>query len=270
MKKWCSLIFVLLMTSAQAQTIGFMEIPSRAGVKQPFLYSKAASPAAVAILFQGGSGRIGATGSATNGWVRVEGFLSGGARRFTDNGITVAIVDNPSDRGDLNGGFRNTPEHNQDVAALIAFLRQENPQLPVWLIGISNGSLSATSSAANLGKAGPDGIVLTSSVSVEHIISGQRNAHPYWAAKLNQIEVPVLIAHHKNDGCSHSPYEAMQKSLPSFTKAPKTHLITMEGGSARGIPCQDGFHQFVGVEAETTKQIADWIKANINSSQRKN
>ncbi len=270
MKKWCSLIFVLLMTSAQAQTIGFMQIPSRAGVKQPFLYSKAASPVAVAILFPGGGGRIGAAGSAENGWARESSFLSGGARRFTDNGITAAVFETPSDKGDLNGGYRNTPEHNQDVAALIAFLRKDNPGLPIWLVGVSNGPLSATSAAANLGKMGPDGIVLTSSVSVEHIISGQRNAHPYWAAKLNQIEVPVLIVHHKNDGCSHTPYEAMQKSLPSFTKAPKTHLITMEGGSARGNPCADGYHLYVGIEAETTKQIADWIKANLNSSQGKN
>ena len=145
-----------------------------------------------------------------------------------------------------------------------------NLKKPVWLVGISNGSLSATSAAANLGKIGPDGIVLTSSVSVEHILSGQRNAHPYWAAKIDQIDVPVLIVHHKNDGCSHSPYEAIQKSLVSFSKAPKINFITMEGGFAKGNPCADGFHQFVGIEAETTKQIADWIKANITSSQEKN
>ena len=262
MKKLCFIAFALLLTTAHAQTVGLIEIPSREGVKQPFLYSKAASPVAVAILFQGGPGRIGATGSATNGWVRFENFLSGGARRFTDNGITVAILETPSDQGNLNGGFRSSPEHNQDIAALIAFLRKENPGLPVWLVGTSNGSLSATSAAANLGRAGPDGIVLTSAVSVEPRISGQRFAHPYWAAKLDQIEVPVLIVHHKNDGCDVTPFEPMQKSLPSFPKATKIEFIAVDGGYAKGNPCADGFHQFAGIEAETTKQIADWMKAN--------
>ena len=179
------LVFLMLLTTARAQTVGLIEIPSREGVKQPFLYSKAASPVATAILFQGGPGKIGVAGSATNGWARFENFLSGGARRFTDNGITVAILETPSDQGNLNGGFRNSPEHNQDIAALIAFLRKENPGLPVWLVGTSNGSLSATSAAANLGRAGPDGIVLTSAVSVEPRISGQKFAHPYFCASFN-------------------------------------------------------------------------------------
>jgi alpha/beta superfamily hydrolase len=263
MKKLCLIAFALLLTTVHAQTVGFMEIPSRAGVKQPFLYSKAASPVAAAILFQGGAGRIGAAGSATNGWARVELFLSGGARRFTDNDITVAIFDNPSDRGDLNSGFRNAAEHNQDVAALIAFLRKENPGLPVWLIGNSNGTLSVTSAAANLGKAGPDGIVLSSSVSVEHSLTGQKFTHPYWAAKLDQIAVPVLISHHKDDVCEYSPYAAMQKALPSFSKSLKVEMITMEGGAtASGNSCGSGPHQYQGIEVETTKKIADWIKVN--------
>lgn len=269
MKFFCFIVFIFLLATARAQTVGFIEISSREGVKQPFLYSKAASPVATAILFQGGPGKIGAAGSATNGWVRFENFLSGGARRFTDNDITVAILETPSDQGNLNGGFRSSPEHSQDIAALIAFLRKENPGLPVWLVGTSNGSLSSTSAAANLGRAGPDGIVLTSAVSVEPRISGQRFAHPYWAAKLDQIEVPVLIVHHKNDGCDVTPFEAMQKSLPSFSKASKIEFIAVDGGYAKGNPCADGYHQFAGIEAETTNKIADWIKANKLSVQSK-
>ena len=260
------MVFLWPLIPAHSQTVGFMAIPSRDGVKQPFLYSKAAVPVAAAILFQGGTGRIGAAGSATKGWAKDEIFLSGGARRFTDNDISVAIFETPSDRGDLNGGFRNSAEHSQDVAALIAFLRKENPNLPVWLIGTSNGSLSATSAAAKLEKAGPSGIVLTSSTSVEHPLSGQRNAHPYWAAKLDHIAVPVLIVHHKKDGCTFTPYDAMEKALPSFSKAPKIEFMGIEGGYAEGNPCHSGFHQFAGIETETTKKITDWMKANKPTS----
>ncbi len=262
MKKVCFIPIALLLTTVHSQTVGFMEIPSRAGVKQPFLYSKATSPVAAAILFQGGAGKIGAVGSATNGWARSGGFLAAGAKRFTDNGVTVAIFETPSDQGNLNGGFRNSSEHNQDVAAVTALLRKENPGLPVWVVGTSNGSLSAASAAASLGRAGPDGIVLTSSVSVEHGLTGQKFSHPYWAAKLDQIEVPVLIVHHKNDGCNFSPFEPMQKAISLFSKAPKIEFMAVDGGYAAGNPCNDGHHQFAGVEAETTKQIVDWMKAN--------
>ncbi len=270
MKFLCFIVFVFLLAAAHAQTVGFIEIPSREGVKQPFLYSKAISPQAVAILFQGGAGRIGAAGTATNGWARVENFLSGGAKRFTNNGVTVAIFETPSNKGNLNDGFRNTPEHNQDVSALIAFLRKENPSLPVWLIGTSNGTLSVTSAAANLAQSEkPDGIVLSSSVSVEHSLTGQKYTHPYWAAKLDQIAMPALLVHHKQDACEYSPYTGMQKALASFPNATKIELITMEGGAAvSGDRCGSGPHQYAGIQDEATQKIADWMKANKPKANR--
>jgi hypothetical protein len=48
----------------------------------------------------------------------------------------------------------------------------------------------------------------------------------------------------------------------AFSKASKIEFIAVEGGYAKGNPCADGYHQFAGIEAETTKQIADWMKAN--------
>jgi hypothetical protein len=111
------------------------ELPTRPDVTIRFVYARAENPVANAILFQGGPGNI---GIFPNGSMRVENFLSGGAARFTQNGISVAIVDVPSDRRHLND-FRHTPEHAQDAAAVIAFLRQQN-RLPVWAIGTSNGS----------------------------------------------------------------------------------------------------------------------------------
>jgi len=110
------------------------EIITRPGVTIRFVYAKAENPVASAVLFQGGGGNI---GIFNNGSMRDENFLSGGARRFNQNGISVVIPDVPSDRRTLND-FRNTPEHAQDNAALIEFLRQQS-KVPVWAIGTSNG-----------------------------------------------------------------------------------------------------------------------------------
>ena len=44
------------------------------------------------------------------------------------------------------------------------------------------------------------------------------------------------------------------------TRTPVVDLIAVEGGENRGNPCHSGYHQFLGIEATVTQQIADWIK----------
>lgn len=250
MKQALLTLCALASWSAFAQ-VEVKELPTRPGVTLRFVYAKAENPVANAILFQGGPGNI---GIFPNGSVRNEKFLSGGAARFTQNGISVAIVDVPSDRRSLDD-FRHTPEHAQDAAAVIAFLRQQN-KLPVWAIGTSNGSLSAATAAALLKERGPDGIVLTSSTTSKPIAA----AHPVTDAALDQITLPTLFVHHKDDACRVTPYSAIPGVMAIMKQARVVDLITVEGGEIRGNPCHDGYHQFLGIEAAVTKQIADWIK----------
>lgn len=239
----------LLSSAAQAQ-IEVKEIATRPGVSIRFIYAKADHPVASAVLFQGGSGDV---GIFPNGSIRRETFLSGGAQRFTQNGISVAIPDVPSDRNYLDG-FRNTPEHAQDNAALIAFLRQQS-QVPVWAIGTSNGSLSAAAASVYLKEKGPDGLVLTSSVTKTSVSA----SHPVTAAPLHEVKVPVLIVHHQRDGCTVSPYDAMPGLVAAFKSSKKVELISEDGGTAGGA-CTRGSHTFLGIEAAVTKDIAEWIK----------
>ncbi len=255
-------LFAVFCAVADAQNQSFREIPTREGVKQRFVYQQANPSFASAVLFQGGPGVIGAFGSAEKGWVRLDGaFLSGGAGRFAETGVSAAAVDAPSDKGNLNHGFRSSPEHAQDIAAVIAFLRNEAPGKPVCLIGTSNGSLSAASVAALLGAQGPDCIVLTSSVSVKPQSSiVARFAHVFTDADLTQIRVPVLIVHHKNDSCKHTPYEPMLGHAKAFVNSPRVDFITVEGGQDHSDSCNRGHHQFLGIEREVTARISDWIR----------
>jgi hypothetical protein len=79
--------FAALPSHAQVEV---KEITTRPSVTLRFVYVKAENPVASAVLFQGGSGAI---GIFPNGSMRFEGFLSGGAYRFTQNGISVVIPD---------------------------------------------------------------------------------------------------------------------------------------------------------------------------------
>ena len=230
------------------------EIQTRPGVTVRFIYAKAENPVASAVLLQGGSGAI---GIYPNGTTESSGFLATGAERFTRNGISVAIPDVPSDRNHLHD-FRATPEHAQDNAVLVAFLRQQ-ARVPVWAIGTSNGSLSAAASTTRLKEKGPNGIVLTAAVTKRPV----SQAHPVTDAPLGEVTVPVLLVHHKEDGCMVTPYAAMPDLLAALKSARKTELIGVEGGSpGSGTPCGGGHHQFLGIEAEVTKSISDWIKLN--------
>lgn len=243
-------IIGLLPALALAQ-IEVQELKTRPEVTLRFVYAKAPNAHASAVLFQGGAGAI---GIFPNGSIRNENFLSGGARRFNDNGISVAIVDVPSDRRVLDD-FRHTREHAEDAAAVIAFLRQRE-KLPVWAVGTSNGSLSAASAAAMLGERGPDGVVLTASTTRQPVAA----AHPVTLARLEEITQPVLFVHHKDDGCVVTPYDAIPGVMATMKKAKRVELITVEGGDRQGNPCHSGHHQFLGIEASVTQKIADWIR----------
>jgi pimeloyl-ACP methyl ester carboxylesterase len=242
----------------------FEMLPTRDGVKLPFLYEKSEQPKAVVVLFQGGGGSIGVSGSKDKGWIqRDKAFLSGGATRFSKNRLAVAVVDAPSDRSDLNGGFRNSFEHNQDIKKLVEFLKSDNPNLPIWLIGTSNGSLTSAGAAIALNDSAISGIVLTSTVTEEHSWSmGQKFVHPVYRADLTKVTVPVLIVHHKLDRCKHSPYQPIEALSKAFPNSKKVELISVEGGSDNNDPCNGGYHQFLGQEQDVTDMISKWILTN--------
>lgn len=260
------ILFALLLAAQTTVLLAgsFEQLPTRDGVKLPFLYEKPEQAKAVVVLFQGGGGNIGVNGSKDKGWIqRDKAFLSGGATRFSKNGLAVAVVDAPSDRSDLNGGFRNSAEHNQDIKTLVEFLRKDNPNLPVWLVGTSNGSLTVTGASIALSDTQVAGVVLTSTVTEEHPWSiGQKFVHPVYRADLTKVNVPVLIVHHKNDRCKHSLYQPVEALTKAFPSSKKVELISVEGGSDNSDPCNGGYHQFLGQEQEVTDMISKWILAN--------
>lgn len=239
--------------AALAQTpVQVKEIETRPGVKVRFLYAQANPPLASAVLLQGGEGNI---GIYANGSTREEGFLASGAQRFAQLGVSVVVPDVPSDRRILRG-FRETAEHAQDNAALLAFLRQQ-ASVPAWAVGISNGALSAAATATHLGKGGPDGLVLASSVTRDGITPKLAQV-VYWAP-LDTVVVPVLLVQHELDGCYVTPPSGTPPLKAAFKASPRVELLAVTGGSAQGNPCHGGYHQFFGIEERVTQDIVAWM-----------
>ena len=231
-------------------------IPTRAGVTQAFLLVRpSGAPVATVVLFAGGNGLLG-LGSRK---MSLGGnFLVRNRGRFAGQGMLVAVVDTPSDHPGGLDGFRTSVAHAEDIRALIAAMRQEAPA-PVWLIGTSMGTVSAANAAARLTSGGPDGLVLTSSVTR---VGRQRN-ETVGDVHLDEIRVPTLVVHHKNDTCTATPYADTPSLMRDLKHAPKRELLAFDGGSApQSGPCEAfAAHGYIGLDAEVIAAIVTWIKA---------
>jgi pimeloyl-ACP methyl ester carboxylesterase len=232
-----------------------VDIPTRPGVTQRFLYLAPEQPKAAVVIYAGGHGGLRIFPSGKFGW-GAGNFLVRSRALFTEQGFAVAVVDSPSDRPDLNR-FRQTPQHAEDARAVIAWLREQTAA-PVWLVGTSNGTLSAAFIATELPRAqgGPDGIVLTSTILLD--ISG--GTRPVPEMPLRRISIPVLVAHHKQDGCRACPFSEVPRLMAKLNASPRTGLLAFEGGRNEDDPCEAfAHHGFNGIEREVVAGISEWM-----------
>ncbi|SFN81963.1 hypothetical protein SAMN05660284_02333 [Formivibrio citricus] len=187
---------------------------------------------------------------------------------FNAENLLTALVDAPSDYSDGDGlaGFRNAPQHAEDLGKIIADLRARTNK-PVWVIGTSRGSISAANAAARLsGKNAPDGVILTSVLTVGS--RGQKDwvAQTVFDLPLESIEIPLLMVGHAADQCLRSPASLMS-DVAARTRSKRLQIVTVTGGpgatSRRPTlsACMGRSpHGFFEQEAEVTAGIARFIR----------
>ena len=248
-------VFALVAAGAPARAEELIKLPTRPGVTQPFwLLTPPGKPVASVILFAGGPGIL---GSQRNPLPKSNNFLIRSRDKFAAAGFLVASVDVPSDHLEGLEGFRASAEHAQDITAVIAYLRRKAP-VPVWLVGTSNGTISAANVAARLKAAGAHGLVLTSS-----IVASTRRATPVsGSVDVGSIVIPTLIVHNRDDACLACPFNEVPAFLARFAHAPRKELIAVSGGSTPlSDPCEAlSRHGYIGIEDEVVGDIARWSK----------
>ena len=234
-----------------------VDIPSRPGVTQRFLLIEPPESKAAVVLFAGGHGGLQMDKSGALQWGKGN-FLVRSAPLFASHGLTVVIVDAPSDRQSPPhlSGFRQTAEHAADIKAVISWMR-ENTKLPVWLIGTSRGTQSAAAVATRLGaNEGPNGLVLTATV-----VNDPRG-RPVTAMSVEKLTIPVLVVHHEEDACRVTLFRDVPRLMEKLTAAPRKELVTVRGGENHGDPCEArAYHGFNGLEKDVVARIAAWITA---------
>lgn len=224
-------------------------LPTQPGVTERFVLITPDQPRASLILFSGGEGQLNIN---DNGDIRTgkNNFLVRTRDQWAAQGFQVAVVDRPSD-----GVERDSYRYAQDIRYVAEFLKKKS-NIPVWLVGTSRGTTSAVSVSVKFAADSLfDGVVLTSS-----ILDGVGSVTAF---DLSRIKVPVLVVHHRNDGCHVTPYALAPTLLGQLSSVPAKELITVEGGDDSGNPCEAmAHHGYNGVESVVVQKVSDWVKAH--------
>ena len=271
--KMSHVILLMLMVSITA-IIGFVQpqsaiaeqriqkIETRPGVTIKFLLNTTGTASkGTLLLFPGshGEGHF----SEDDGQIKLGGnFLVRTSPSFVQKGFSVAIVDVPSDQEDgMSDGFRTSHEHAQDIAKVIEYLKG-NKLGPFYLVGTSRGTISVAYLATVLHDDALKGVVLTSTLAA------------VGSLPLDKITLPVLLVHHRNDGCSVSPFSEAADLKERLKVSPKVDFIEIQGGASpednlalagkRGRqqvnPCKAmSHHGYIGVEDKVVNAITDWL-----------
>ena len=118
-RNWLVTFIAVLALPALAQPVQqVVDIPSRPGVTQRMLVLTPPRPRAAVILLAGGHGGLQLQADGSMNWGKGN-FLVRTRNIFARQGLTVAVIDAPSDRQGTPflSGFRHTPEHAADIKA---------------------------------------------------------------------------------------------------------------------------------------------------------
>lgn len=233
-------------------------LQTRPNVTQSYFLTSAPRPLqAIAVLFPGSGGTIELRNEKGKPRFNGGNFLVRSRTDFIKHGVRAAIVDAPSDQQNswgMSDEFRLGDEHAADIAAVVDDLAKRMPNVPVFLIGTSRGTISAAALGARM-KQPVAGVVLTASM---FRAAGRNTKEP--GPGLSQfdfatVKMPLLLVHHVSDQCQFTQYGDAARLSEKYP------LISVFGGDPpRSGPC-DAFsqHGFLGKEAETVEQMVNWM-----------
>jgi pimeloyl-ACP methyl ester carboxylesterase len=243
-----------------------IKLESRPGVTTSLFIDESKEPTAVLLLVEGGTLQVNLGtffGKPTFG--NPYGFLTRSRGEFTKRGLTVALIDRPSDMPEVRHQHRVSTEHAADLKAVVDFLRTKY-KLPLWLVGMSAGALSI----GNFAQAHPtesDGLIFVSPVTKPRKIILDRFPDGAASFDYSNVAAPAMVLVHKRDQCSLTPPAGADLIKDRIRNTDKVAVVALEGGRA---PVSEACkarseHGFWGIEDKGLDAIADFIRTNRSS-----
>ena len=233
-------------------------IPTRPDVTVSFLVNIPAHPVAAVVMFPGGNGMFDIVAQDGQVSTRNNNFLVRTRQMFASANIANLVLDVPSDHPyGVGETYRRGANDARDVTAVLAWYKQR-VSAPIWLVGTSMGTISATADAIRLGSA-INGLVVTSSISA----SG-RSAPSGGLSTLDlaAINVPVLVMDDTLDACPISPPGNAPWLARRMKNAPRTQVTLIDGGATpMSSPCDAlSYHGYYGVETKAVNTMIGFIE----------
>lgn len=246
-------VILLILTSTSFAVTEIRTIPTRPGITMDFLAMIPEKPGRhdAMIFFPGGNG-AGAFKMTESGVVTGWNFLVRSADNFIENGLSAFTVEPPSDHATgMSTGFRESDEHAEDIAFLVNYIERLGYER-IFLVGNSRGTLSATFLATRLKTSHIKGVILTSALEHDNFLR--------WLP-LNQLQLPVLMVHHRDDACRVSSFEEARITEKALKASTSVDFTEVNGGAyPRSAPCDNlSAHGFFGMEDKVVHVITDWI-----------
>ncbi|HJV83887.1 MAG TPA: alpha/beta hydrolase [Noviherbaspirillum sp.] len=254
-RKTCLAIFFAL-TTLLAHAGQLVKLPTRPDITTNIFWEAHGGAKATVFLFPGGGGGF---GKVEDGRPTSRNFLVRTVPNFLENGFNVAIFGKSSDLDKLDYPDRISEAHMTDIHAALDYVKTQSAA-PIWLVGTSRGTISATAAAIHIHDPAIAGLVLTSSV----VSYKKVGAVP--TQDLAAIRMPVLVMHHTLDACNVCFPSGVPAILDGLTNAPVKKQIMVSGGAnPSGNSCEAlHWHGFIGMEKEAVDTISGWIKQPSN------
>ena len=228
------------------------EAPLEDGRIQRVLYAAPENPRILAIMLPGGNGMVefGPDGSFRR---MGDALLLRTLPLWRAQGFAVAVLTPPDGMSLL--GYRHTEAYAAAIGRAVDHLK-DRADLPVWLIGNSQGAIAAIGAAARLGPK-IAGIVVMSSVT-----GRSSSGETLFDSEPERVAVPVLIVANKGDACPASPPGDAPRIAEALTRAPRKEILYLESTTTKGQQCgPEAPHSYFGVEQEAVAGVAQWIIA---------
>jgi hypothetical protein len=242
-----AIVLAGLALPARAQAI-VQDIPIPEGGSERVLYASGPSPRAILVMFAGGNGDV---QIADNGAIgRMGGnFLLRTQPLWLAQGFAFVTIGSASSIA----GSRHGAGYLGTIARAIDFARGR-ANVPVWLVGTSQGSIAAANGAAHLpGRVA--GVVLSSSVA-GRTYSGET----VFDSDLGAIAVPALVVANRGDTCPAAAPSYAPAIFAALARAPRKDVIYVDSSAIQSDPCEAmSPHGYLGIEGDVVQRISGWI-----------
>lgn len=241
------------MASATWAADRLVPLPTRPGVNTSYWWMPRADAVATVLLFSGGTGGMG----FKEGEPRSGNFLIRSREEFAQRGLNVALMGNPSDTPQMSPAFRQSAEHLADVRAVVQDI-QQRASVPVWLVGTSQGTISAAAAAIDLAPL-VQGLVLAAT------LTGNQAGGSVSELALSKLTIPVLVHQHAKDSCKLTPPYLAERLVVKLSASPVKKYMEVDGGQNPSGPACEAlhYHGYIGMEAQAVEQITAWIKQPV-------